>query len=117
LFDYRFFCVSADAAADLASLLAVLLRRTEPAELATLALVFSLLPFWVSADAATAFSAFDADLSFKTLAAAEATLLPVLTLLAMGHLLWRRDSIDATYRVKIEQIRAIPIRTRVAKTY
>jgi hypothetical protein len=79
---FRVFCVSADAAAAFASLLAVLLRRTFAAVDATFALVVSLLPFCVRADAATAFSSFDAVLLLRTLAAAEATLELVLSDLA-----------------------------------
>ena len=82
--DYFFFCVSAEAAADLAALDAVLLLRIFPADEATLALVRSVEPFCVRAEAATDFSAFVAVLLFKTLAADEATLLPVLALFAMG---------------------------------
>ena len=83
----RVFCVSAEAAAAFASLLAVLLRRTFEAVAATFALVVSLLPFCVRADAATDFSSFDAVLLLRTLAAAEATLelvLSDLAALAMG---------------------------------
>jgi len=83
----RVFCVSADAAAAFASLLAVLLRSTFAAVAATFALVVSLLPFCVRADAATDFSSFDAILLLRTLAAAEATLelvLSDLAALAMG---------------------------------
>jgi len=83
----RVFCVSAEAAAAFASLLAVLLRSTFAAVAATFALVVSLLPFCVRADAATDFSSFDAVLLLRTLAAAEATLelvLSDLAALAMG---------------------------------
>jgi len=83
---YFFFCVNAEAAADLASFEAVLLLRTLAAELATLALVFSVLPFCVSAEAATAFSALVAVLLFITFAAADAAFVPVLPLLAIGKL-------------------------------
>jgi hypothetical protein len=86
--DYFFFaaltfCVRAEAAADFASLLAVLLFKILAAEEATLALVVSVLPFCVSAEAATAFSAFVAVLLFKTFEAADATFLLVLSDFAM----------------------------------
>jgi hypothetical protein len=71
------FWVRAEAAADLAALLAFGSRMILEAEAATLALVVSLLPFWVKAEAATDFSALLADLLFMTLAAADATFLLV----------------------------------------
>jgi hypothetical protein len=81
---YFFFCVRAEAAADLACLLAVLLFMIFAADEATLALVLSVDPFCVSAEAATDFSAFVAVLLAITFDAAEATLLLVLALLAIG---------------------------------
>ena len=77
------FCVSAEAAADFAALLAFGSRITLEAVAATRALVFSMLPFCVSADAATDFSALLAVLLFRTLDAAEATFLLVLSDFAM----------------------------------
>jgi hypothetical protein len=77
------FCVNAEAAADLASLLAVFERRIFEAEAATFALVVSVLPFCVSAEAATDFSAFVAVLLFSTFEAADATFLLVLSDFAM----------------------------------
>ena len=80
------FWVRAEAAADLAALLAVLLLKILDADDATLALVVSLLPFCVRADAATDFSALLADLLFRTSDALEATFLLVLSDFAMDVL-------------------------------
>jgi hypothetical protein len=82
--DYFFFCVRAEAAADLAAFDAVLLVRILEAEEATLQLVLSVEPRWVRAEAATVLSAFVDDLLFRTFAADEATFLLVLALFAMG---------------------------------
>jgi len=82
-FFFLTFWVSADAAADFAALLAVLLRKILEAEEATLALVVSVLPFCVRAEAATDFSALVADLLRRTLEAADATFLLVLSDFAM----------------------------------
>lgn len=78
------FCVNADAAADFASLLAVLLLRIFAAADATFLLVCSVLPFCVRADAATDFSALVAVLLLRTFAALDATFLLVLSDLAIG---------------------------------
>jgi hypothetical protein len=77
------FCVRADAAADLAALLAFGSRNTFEAVAATLALVVSVLPFCVNAEAATDFSALLAVLLRKTFEAAAATFLLVLSDFAM----------------------------------
>jgi hypothetical protein len=85
------FCVSADAAADLASLLAFGSCITFDAAEATFLLVVSFaLRDCVKADAATAFSALLAVLLFMTVDAAEETFLLVLSDLAMTSLPWFR---------------------------
>lgn len=80
------FCVRADAAADFAALLAVLLFRIFAAAEATFLLVCSVLPFCVRADAATDFSALVAVLLLSTFAALDATFLLVLSDLAIGQI-------------------------------
>ncbi|MGL4395528.1 MAG: hypothetical protein ACRCS9_03215 [Hyphomicrobium sp.] len=78
------FWVNAEAAAERAAALALGLRSTFDAVVATRALVFSVLPFCVSADAATDFSALLALLLARTLAAADETFLLVDSDFAMG---------------------------------
>jgi hypothetical protein len=82
-------CVRADAAADLAALLARGLRSVRAAADAAFAPVTSALRTWVSADAAADFAALLARGLRRILPAADAARLPVLSprLPAMTHLL------------------------------
>jgi len=82
------FCVSADAAAVFASLLAFGSRMTLAAALAALGLVISLLLLCVSAEAAATFASLLAFGSFRTFAAADAAFLPVLSLFLTAMVLF-----------------------------
>jgi hypothetical protein len=78
------FCVSAEAAADFAALLADLERRIFDAALATVLLVVSFaLRVCVSVEAATIFCALLADLLRNTFDADDAAFFPVLSVFAM----------------------------------